>query len=171
MDNINKYSLTLITRWEGCSLSAYEDSVGVWTIGYGHTLGVAEYLEIAPYQAIWWIKSELVKYAKGVTDALPNVTLMPYEYGALTSLCYNIGIDAFANSTLCKKINYDKTMYKDIAKEWLEFDLAGGTYINGLEKRRINEVDCYTNGDLWELSNTYHLKDKLGKIITSWEDK
>lgn len=166
----NQYTLTLITRWEGCSLKAYKDSVDVWTIGYGHTLGVAEYLEVMPFQAIWWLKNEMVKYGEGVTNALPNVDLTPYEYGALVSLCYNIGIEKFSNSDLVSKIAYNKTMYKDIAKEWLEFDLAGGTYLNGLEKRRINEVDCYANGDIWELSNTYYLKDKIGKIIASVTD-
>lgn len=38
-----KSSMTLIAaikRMEGCILSAYQDSVGVWTIGYGHTKGV-----------------------------------------------------------------------------------------------------------------------------------
>ena len=34
---INAAGLDLIKRWEGLRLTAYQDSVGVWTIGYGHT--------------------------------------------------------------------------------------------------------------------------------------
>ena len=29
-----------IKRSEGVSLTAYQDSAGIWTIGYGHTAGV-----------------------------------------------------------------------------------------------------------------------------------
>ena len=34
-------ALDLIRRFEGCRLRAYRDLVGVWTIGWGETLGVA----------------------------------------------------------------------------------------------------------------------------------
>ena len=29
--------LALTEQFEGCRLTAYQDQVGVWTIGYGHT--------------------------------------------------------------------------------------------------------------------------------------
>ena len=29
--------LSLIKKWEGCKLKAYQDGGGVWTIGYGTT--------------------------------------------------------------------------------------------------------------------------------------
>ena len=31
--------LQLIESFEGLPLTSYQDSVGVWTIGYGHTVG------------------------------------------------------------------------------------------------------------------------------------
>ena len=34
---ISQKGLELIKRFEGCRLKAYQDSVGVWTIGYGTT--------------------------------------------------------------------------------------------------------------------------------------
>ena len=34
---INHKGLELVKHFEGCSLSAYKDEAGVWTIGYGHT--------------------------------------------------------------------------------------------------------------------------------------
>lgn len=39
---ISENGLALIKRFEGCRLTAYQDSVGVWTIGYGHTLDVSK---------------------------------------------------------------------------------------------------------------------------------
>ena len=40
--NISKEGIALIKKFEGIELQAYQDSVGVWTIGYGHTKGVKE---------------------------------------------------------------------------------------------------------------------------------
>ncbi|SPU27380.1 Phage-related lysozyme (muraminidase) [Candidatus Bartonella washoeensis] len=37
MRKISKEGLALIKQLEGLRLSAYEDAIGVWTIGYGHT--------------------------------------------------------------------------------------------------------------------------------------
>lgn len=34
---ISDTGIALIKRFEGCELKAYQDSVGVWTIGYGWT--------------------------------------------------------------------------------------------------------------------------------------
>ena len=40
--NISQEGIALIKKFEGCELEAYQDSVGVWTIGYGHTKSVKE---------------------------------------------------------------------------------------------------------------------------------
>jgi len=37
---ISAEGLALIKKFEGCELEAYQDAVGVWTIGYGHIKGV-----------------------------------------------------------------------------------------------------------------------------------
>ena len=39
---ISKEGICLIKKFEGCELEAYQDAVGVWTIGYGHTKNVQE---------------------------------------------------------------------------------------------------------------------------------
>ena len=35
--NISANGIKLIQQFEGLRLKAYQDAVGVWTIGYGHT--------------------------------------------------------------------------------------------------------------------------------------
>lgn len=35
--SVNAETLELIKRWEGLRLEAYQDTGGIWTIGYGHT--------------------------------------------------------------------------------------------------------------------------------------
>ena len=39
---ISEEGISLIKSYEGCRLEAYQDSVEVWTIGYGHTKDVKE---------------------------------------------------------------------------------------------------------------------------------
>ena len=43
--------IDLIKSFEDCRLTAYQDSVGVWTIGYGHTNGVYAGMTITQAQA------------------------------------------------------------------------------------------------------------------------
>jgi lysozyme len=47
----NQAGLTLIESFEGLRLTSYQDSVGVRTIGYGHTLGVKAGQTITQQQA------------------------------------------------------------------------------------------------------------------------
>ena len=51
--------IDLIKSFEDCRLTAYQDSVGVWTIGYGHTNGVYAWMTITQAQAEEFLRSEL----------------------------------------------------------------------------------------------------------------
>lgn len=48
---MTKQGIELIKRFEGCKLTAYKCSAGVWTIGYGHTQGVYEGKKITEEEA------------------------------------------------------------------------------------------------------------------------
>ena len=52
--------IKLITSFEGCKLSAYQDPVGVWTIGFGHTSGVQPGMVIDSDTAIVLFKEDLL---------------------------------------------------------------------------------------------------------------
>ena len=56
--SISNTGLELIKRFEGCRLKAYQDSVGVWTIGYGHTVGVLNGQVITQAQADIYLKTD-----------------------------------------------------------------------------------------------------------------
>ena len=66
--HISKEGIALIKKFEGCRLTAYQDSVGVWTIGYGHTKDVDEGLEITKQEAEVMVKEELIAYDGYITD-------------------------------------------------------------------------------------------------------
>ena len=51
-----------IKKFEGCVLTAYQDTAGVWTIGYGHTNGVKKGDKITAYQAEQFLKEDLAKF-------------------------------------------------------------------------------------------------------------
>lgn len=56
--------LHIIKSFEGCRLTAYKCPAGVWTIGYGHTLGVKEGQRITQAQADGLLVEDIRKYEK-----------------------------------------------------------------------------------------------------------
>ena len=66
--SISNNGLALIKKFEGCRLTAYQDSVGVWTIGYGHTSGVRKGQTIAQAQADAFLKADCTNAEKSVNS-------------------------------------------------------------------------------------------------------
>lgn len=98
----------LIAR-EGLKTVAYRDSVGVWTIGVGHTSAagapkVTPGLKITVKEAEQIFARDLVQYERAVESTIRRV-MLPNEFDAFVSICYNIGTGAFKKSTFAKKYN------------------------------------------------------------------
>lgn len=51
----SKHGLAMTESFEGCKLIAYQDSKGVWTIGYGHINGVYEGMTCSKAEAEMWL--------------------------------------------------------------------------------------------------------------------
>lgn len=99
---------TLTTR-EGVRLKAYKDSVGVWTIGIGHTSAagdpkVTPTLRITAEECDEIFTRDLVKYEKAVNDAV-KILVTQTEFDAMVSLCFNIGPGGFAKSSVVRRLN------------------------------------------------------------------
>ena len=133
--------IALIKQFEGCKLTAYQDSVGVWTIGYGWTQPV----DGKPIRAGMTIKQEtadrvlktgLVSYESDVSR-LVKVGLTQGQFDALVSFAYNLGARALSTSTLLRKLNAGD--YAGAADEFLRWNKAGGKVLNGLTRRREAE--------------------------------
>lgn len=133
--------IALIKEFEGCKLTAYQDSVGVWTIGYGWTQPV----DGKPIRAGMTIKQEtaerllktgLVSYENDVSR-LVKVRLKQGEFDALVSFTYNLGARSLSASTLLRKLNAGD--YAGAADEFLHWNKAGGKVLNGLTRRREAE--------------------------------
>lgn len=98
----------LIDR-EGVRTEAYRDSVGVWTIGIGHTAAAGAPvpkagMTISRQEAEAIFARDLVQYEDGVSKAL-KVPVAQHQYDALVSICYNIGQGGLAGSTFISRIN------------------------------------------------------------------
>src|SRR5690242_5234845 len=100
-----------ITVQEGNKLKAYQDSVGVWTIGVGHTSmagppPVVEGMTISPAESDAILAHDLQKVEHSVLSAV-TVPMEQHEFDALVSLCFNIGPGNFSGSTVVKELNAD----------------------------------------------------------------
>ncbi len=97
----------LIAR-EGRRLEAYRDSVGVWTIGVGHTAAAGPPiprtgLRLTAEEADALFARDVARYVRTVAEAVPE-PLPQHAFDALVSLCFNIGPAAFLRSTVLRRL-------------------------------------------------------------------
>ena len=129
-------ALVGIASWEGYVEKAYQDIVGVWTIGFGTTAGVKPNQSTTPVAALQRKIDDIQKF-EGALKECVTVPLHQHEYDAFISLAYNIGPTAFCNSTLVRKLNAGD--YEGSCKEILRWNRAGGQVVKGLDNRRKAE--------------------------------
>lgn len=122
---------------EGCKLTAYQDSVGVWTIGYGHTAGVKRGDRITQYQAEQFLREDLARF-EAAAGKVRNVATQG-RFDAVVDFMYNLGIGQFNSSTLKKYIESAKPVWQ-IQEQFLRWVYAGGVKLGGLVSRRIWEA-------------------------------
>jgi lysozyme len=94
---------------EGCKLTAYQDSVGVWTIGVGHTAAAGEPIPapgmtITQEEADAIFDEDLDAYEATVNEVV-TAEMAQNEYDAFVSICFNIGQGGFAESTFVARFN------------------------------------------------------------------
>ena len=141
MAKISKTGIDLIKEFEGCRLTAYQDEVGVWTIGYGITNAdksitgttIKSGLKISQSTAEKWLEESLnKKYLPLVMKYDTRYNWNQNEIDALVSFAYNIGsIDQLtANGSRSRSV---------IADKMLEYNKAGGKVYRGLTRRREAE--------------------------------
>ena len=133
----------LIRRFEGKSNKAYQDSAGVWTIGYGHTGGVVKGQTISDDE-VERLLAEDVAVAENAINA-QNLNLTQTQFDALVDFVFNLGAGNFNKSTLLKKISNDPND-PTIYDEFLRWVYAGGVKLLGLVRRRTDEANLYFTG-------------------------
>ncbi|USR72547.1 lysozyme [Acinetobacter junii] len=138
---ISQVGIDLISSFEDTKLQAYDDGVGVWTIGIGTTVypngvKVKKGDKCTLEQAKEYFAHDLKRFESSVNN-LVKVPLSQNQFDALVSLTYNIGSTAFKNSTLLKKLNAKD--YQGAADQFPRWNKGGGKVMKGLVRRREAE--------------------------------
>lgn len=147
---ISQKGIELLKHYEGCRLTAYQDSVGIWTIGYGNTYyedskRVQSGQKITQQRAEQLLLIILQKYELAVKNAL-KVEVKQHQFDALVCLCYNIGIGNFVQSSLLGKINAKDDKASERFLLWNKAKVKGVlTVLKGLTYRRQSEKYLYDN--------------------------
>lgn len=138
----------LIMQFEGLRLVAYRDVAGIWTIGYGHTgPDVVPGQRISKLRASQLLAQDLRKFERGVTQVVG--TADQEHFDAMVSLAYNIGLRAFAKSSVARWHNRgDEAKAANAFGLWVKARVKGKlTIVSGLVRRRAAEASMYREGD------------------------
>lgn len=146
-----KNGLRLTERFEGDVLTAYQDQRGIWTIGYGHTAGVAPGQTITQEQAVAYLEDDIAAAARCV-NACVTVKLTQAQFDALVDFTFNVGTGNFERSTLLKDINAGR--FPAALAQFDLWDHCGGIVDAGLLRRREAEAAEFS-GDIGDISAAF----------------
>jgi len=148
-------AVPFIAEFEGLELCAYQDIVGVWTIGFGHTtlFKYNPHLKdksfcITEETAADLLLDEVVEYRGGLHGYFSAETrryrLPVARDVAYTSLAYNVGNRGAGRSTAVRRLNAGNVRGGCQALTW--WNKAGGRVVRGLVRRRGAEYALCMRG-------------------------
>lgn len=139
--------INLIKMFEGYKAKAYLCPAGIVTIGFGSTMyqdgrkikiGDTINEDQGNQLLMWELKNKSI--------SLQGLNLNQNQFDSCLSFVYNLGIGAFAKSTLKKKIliNPNDPTIKDEFMKWNKARVGGQLMeLKGLTRRRIAEAELY----------------------------
>ena len=136
--SISNNGLSLIKRFEGCRLTAYQDSIGIWTIGYGHTSGVSKGQTITQVQADRYLKADCANAEKAVNKYHSKYHWNQNQFDAHVSFTFNFG-----SGNLKKLLNNGQRTIAQISAKIPAYNKAGGKVLRGLVNRRAAEKELF----------------------------
>lgn len=129
-------AIGLVAAWEGRSLVAYVDPVGIPTICEGYTHGV-KLGDVAAPERCDALTEQEVRKALAVVDRSVPQSLPDSVRVAFASFVYNVGPEAYSGSTLLRRLRAGDL--KAACNELPRWVYAGGKKLRGLERRREAE--------------------------------
>lgn len=139
--SLSAAGLVAIAGYEGYRDRAYDDGIGVQTIGFGSTTRedgtpVQRGDTITPERALAKLATDADEHAQAVARCAP-VPMHQHEFDVFASVAYNIGGAAFCRSTMARKLREGN--YAGACAEILRWTFAGGRELRGLVIRRQRE--------------------------------
>lgn len=141
---ISSKGLKALIGFEGFRSLAYQDIVGVWTIGYGFTGNVKPGDFMSRAQADSRLGRELQSYEDAVWSAVLR-SATQNQFDALVSFAWNVGRAGMAGSTTIKAHN--RGDHQAAARALGLWNKAGGKAVAGLARRRAAEAAMYLTPD------------------------
>ncbi len=142
---MSEKGISFLINEEGLRLKPYLDSVHIPTIGIGNTFyenGIRVTMKdkaITKERAKSLFRTVLHAYEKAVWSNTVD-TINQNQFDALTSLCYNIGIQSFKGSTVLRRVNVNQNDVL-IIKAFEMWKFAGDKPV--LLARRKREAELY----------------------------
>jgi lysozyme len=133
--SLSAAGLVSIALYEGFRDRAYDDGVGVMTVGFGTTQGVKAGDRITVERALVLLAKDADETQKGLRRCIGDVPLSQAEWDAYTSWAYNVGVRC--DSTLVRKLKAGD--YAGACNELSRWVFAGGRKLAGLVARREAE--------------------------------
>jgi lysozyme len=153
MRPVPQIGIDFIKGAEACRLTAYLDSTGHWTIGYGHTgPEVVRGMTITMAQAMAYLFADAVKAAARIANSVTDATiqaLSEHQYAALVSFSFNTGFSHQECPTLIGVL--EARNFDAVPVQMMRFNhgKVGGVeqVIHGLTHRRMAEVVLWRHPD------------------------
>ena len=134
--NTSPDGLALIADLEGCRLTPYQCSAGVWTSGIGHTAGVVPKRDITEREAAANLVADVLNTERRLAVCVP-VTMPQQVYDALVSFSFNVGTGAACRSTLVSYLK--RQQWWQACDQLTRWVFVNGDRSTGLENRRQRE--------------------------------
>jgi lysozyme len=144
-NSISNNGLQFIARWESFVPTPYNDAGNHAAIGYGHLLHRGPVTEadrrqfpngMARERGLELLREDAAIAENAVKDNV-SVLLNQNQFDALTSFAYNVGAEAFANSTLLRELNAGN--YDAVPGQMNRWVNSEGRRVQGLVNRRAAE--------------------------------
>lgn len=162
---VSNKGLVELASHEGLVLKPYLDSVGVWTIGVGHTSGAGEPKpqdmpkdkEISIHEAMEIFRKDIKKFEDRVNKAV-KVPLKQHQFDALVSFDYNTG--GIYKAKLTQSLNSG------------DYDKAGDQFMGWVKPpeirgRREKEQALFRSGRYGNGKVTLYDTNNAGKVLWS----
>lgn len=145
---ISTKGLYALKQLEGFRAQAYRDVAGKLTIGYGHLVKKGENFNGVTIDRL---EGEviLMRDLAAAQEAVNHYVTFPLrqgQYDALVSFVFNVGVTAFKQSTLLRRLNAGSCCaVPDELRRWVR---AGGRVVEGLKNRRETEIKLWNGEDV-----------------------
>ncbi len=162
---ISNNGINLIKTFEGCRLTAYQDSANIWTIGYGHTSGVTNGQIITQEQADAYLKEDCTTAERAI-NSYANYNWNQNQFDALVSFTFNCGTGNLKTLTA----NGTRTI-SEISAKIAAYNKADGKVLQGLIKRRTAEKELFDKAVSAGSSTTISTSTSTTSATTSYTHK